>query len=207
MQALSQGDQDLSEGRLVQASNMYKSSLNHARSCCWRYDERDLMVNSEPFPDLNAVQTIANLKVRLQARIASVYLESGMLRMARIYTERALDPRRPFDHRGNKVYSLDIQPWQGVVYAEVLHMAAQIRYIQGNVWEAKEHLWEAGQLVPLTDEQLSTHDAWQIQADALRQRYEIQKQAKELGFKKQNKKTEGIDKRSLVCTERMLTIS
>lgn len=206
MRDFSQGDQDLSEGRLLQANQLYKSALNHVRSCCWRYDEHDLIINSEPFPGLKAVQAIANLKVRLQARIASVYLKSGMLRMARIYTERALDPRRPY-RRGWKEYSLDLQPWQGVVYAEVLHVAAHIRYIQGNVWEAKEHLWEAGQLVPLNDEQQSTHDAWQIQADALSQRYKDQEQRKKLGFKKQNKKTEGMDKSSLLCTERRLTHS
>ena len=206
MRDFSQGDQYLSEGRLLQANNMYKSSLNHVGSCCWRYNERDLITNSKPFPDLTAMQAIANLKVRLQARIASVYLRSGMLRMARIYTERALDPRRPYE-RGWKVYSLDIEPWEGIVYAEVLHVAAQIRYIQGNVWEAKQQLREAAQLVPLSKEQQSTHKAWRIHADALDQRYKDREQAKKLLYQKQNKQTEGIDRSSLVYKQKRLTHS
>lgn len=208
MRALSQGDGEVNEDRLLQANQKYKSALTYTRSCCWWYDERNLIMNGGPFPGLKAVEAMANLKVRLQARIALVYLKRGMLRMARIYTERALDPRRPYDHRHNKLYSLDIEPWQGVVYAEVLHVAAQIRYIQGNVWEAKEDLSEAGQLVPLNEEQQSRYEAWQIRADILSQRRDDKEQARNLRSEKENEKTEGIetpDRKTLVSERRRLT--
>lgn len=193
MEALSQGDEQVSKGRLRQSNQGYKAALNYVRSCFWRYDERDFIMNSGPFPKLEAIQVMANLQVRLQARIASVYLESGKLRMARIYTERALDPRRRYDHRQHKLYySLDLQPWQKVVYAEVLHVAAKVRYIQGHAGEAEQRLSEAGELVPLNEEQQSRYEAWQTRAVILYDRQTKSMQAKRLLSEKQDEMAEGI---------------
>lgn len=192
MQDLVQGDKDVNEGRLLHANQMYKSALNHARSCCWQYEEDSIILNDGPFPGFEPSRVLANLEVRLQARIASVYLKNGMMRMARIYTERAMDPRRPYDDRHNKEYTLDIEPWERVVYAEVLHVAAQIRYIQGNVWEAIGHMDDAKEWVPLNEKQKFTYEMWQARAKVLGERRDRKKRAEDLNREKHAKKTEGI---------------
>ena len=205
MQALVRGDKDFGKGQLLQANELYKSALNHVRCCCWRYDEDDMILDDGPFPGFEAYQVLSNLEVRLRARIASVYLKDGMVRMARIYTERAMDPRRPYDGRGNKEYTLDIEPWEGVVYAEVLHVAAHIRYIQGNAWEAMGHLDDAREYVPLNEEQQSTYEAWQARANVLDERRKKKQRAREMQQEKHMKKTEGIEtpaRNSLVYMKR-----
>ncbi|CAF9922819.1 MAG: hypothetical protein ALECFALPRED_002234 [Alectoria fallacina] len=209
MVSLNQADDQASKGQLVQANQGYKKALSFLRSCCWRYDEREFVMKSGPFPRLEAEQSIKNFVVRLQARIAAVYLESGKLRMARVYTERALDPRRPYDDRHNKEYCLDIEPWEGVAYAEVLHVAAKISYRHGGVYQATADLQDAGQLVPLTEEQEFRLEAWQNHSDSLRDRYTKRIEARRLQSQKQEEKTEGIDtpdQNSLVPGKRRLTL-
>ena len=189
---LEQADERASKGQLRQANLEYKAALSLIRSCCWRYQEREIVMDSGPFPGLEALHVIYNLVVRLQARIAEVYLRSESLRMARIYTERALDPRRPYDDRHNKMYSLDIQPWQGVVFAEVLDVAAKISYTHGDVYEATLSLKEAGRLVPFNEEQQSRYEAWEIHAERLRVRRASREERKRLQRQKQIVKAEGI---------------
>lgn len=191
--ALNQSDEQVSKGHPSGARLGYKIALSCVRSCCWQYDERDFTLGSGTFLGLMAFQAMSNLKVRLQGRIAASYFASGMMRMARIYTERALDPRRPYDRRHNKMYSpLDIEPWEHEVYAEVLDLAAQIRYAQGNVWEAMGQLGEAGELRPLDQEQKSRYEAWQKRADWLQTRRANQQEARERQLQKQNENNEGI---------------
>lgn len=197
MGLLGQGDELVSENRLPQANSDYKAALSYARSCSWFYDERDLIVESEPFPGLTATQVLSNLEVRLLARIASVYLESGMQRMARIYTERALDPRRPYD-RGWKVYDVDIEPWEGVVYAEVLHVAARNSYTYRKVWEAVGHLRDARKLVPLNEEQKSRLEAWQNHGNDLFEKRARREEGKRLCLEKRDEKTEGNEQNPLI---------
>lgn len=198
--SLNQADEQASKGQLLQANQGYKAALNSIRSCCWRYDEWDFVLDSGPFPGLEAEQIIHNISVRLVARIAAVYLESGKLRMARIYTERALDPRRPYDDRQNKVYSLSIETWESVVYAEVLHVAAKISYAHGDVKEAKEDLETAGQLVPFDEEQESRHKSWQDHANRLQQRNAKRRGARELQSQKRDEKTAGTENSDQIST-------
>ena len=193
MVSLKQADEQASKGQLLQANLCYKAALSFVRSCCWRYYEGDIIMNSGPFPGLTAKQNIDNIVVRLQARIAAVYFESGQLRMARIYTERAIDPCRPFDNRHNKVYKLSIEPWQGAVFAEVLHVAAKISYTHGDVHEARNDLWDAGQLVPFDEEQQSRYEAWHIHSEDLLSRKAKQREARDLQSEQLNEKTEGIE--------------
>ena len=204
MGLLGQGDELVSKGRLLQANLDYKAALSYARSCQWFYDEHGLIMESEPFPGLSAEQVLSNLEVRLQARIASVYLESGMQRMARIYTERALDPRRSYDRRGNKQYDVNVEPWEGVVYAEVLHVAARNSYTYGNVWEAVGHLQDATQFVPLNEEQEAMLEAWQKQGDDLYEKRARRGERKRLCLHKRDEKTEGNEPNSPVPEEEYL---
>ncbi|CAD6594353.1 MAG: hypothetical protein ASARMPREDX12_008700 [Alectoria sarmentosa] len=210
MVSLRQADDQASKGQLLQANQGYKKALSFLRSCCWRYDEQEFVIKSGPFPRLEAEQCIKNFVVRLQARIAAVYLEMGKLRMARVYTERALDPRRPYDDRHNKEYCLDIEPWEGVAYAEVLHVAAKISYAHGGVYQATADLGDAGLLVPLTEEQEARLEAWQNHSNSLRDRYTKREEARKLRSQKQEEKTEGIegpDQNSPVPGKRRLTLS
>ena len=191
--ALHRGDEQVSKGHISSAILEYKKALNYVRSCCWQYDERNFVMLSGPFLGLKAVQAVANLKVRMQGRIAASYLKSGMLKMARIYTERAQDPRRPYDDRHNKMYSpLSVEPWEHVVYSEILHVAAQISYAHGDVWGALESFQEAEELNPLDEEQESMHEVWQKHADVLRTRRAAQQEAREKQYQKRIRENEGI---------------
>ena len=192
MVTLGQGDVQVSRSHLNQAIRTYKVALNYVHSCCWLYEERDIIMDDGPFPGMKAVQVMRNVKVRLQTRIASVYLSIGMTRMARIYTERAMDPRRPYDDRHNKVYSLEIEPWQRVVYAEALHVSAKIWYSYGHVDKAVGELGEAGEYVPLDQEEQCRHEAWEKHADSLRKRHAQQAEAQELQRQRAGEKVEGI---------------
>ena len=209
MTFLDQADEQVSRGQLRQASLGYKAALSLACSCCWRYDEQDFKMNSGPFPGLTTVQNIYNIKVRLQARIAAVYFRSGKLRMARIYIERALDPRRPYDNRSNKLYELYIMPWENVVYAEVLHVAAQISYTQGDVSDAVQALKDARKFAPFNKEQQSRCEAWRDHRKSIRNRNANRAEARRLQSQKRDEKTEGIEtpnENPLVPGNRRLTL-
>lgn len=206
MVSLHQADEQASKGELLQANVCYKIALNLVRSCCWRYHVQEFAMENGPFQGLTTVENIEIIVVRLQARIAAVYFESGKLRMARIYTERALDPRRPYDHRHNKLYSLDIEPWEGAVYAEVLHVAAKISYTHGDVREATRDLEKAGELVPLNEEQKCRLEVWKNHVDSLDMRRAKQREANEMQSQKRNEKIEGIAKSLLISEKRRLTL-
>ena len=167
---LTQGDEQMSEGRFVLAKQHYRQALNYAGSCCWLYGEEDFIIEEGPFPGLTAAEVLANLQVRLQARISLLYLKSGMLRMARIYADRALDDRRVFDDLHN-TYLLDLQPWEGIVYAEVLLVAAEISGTHGRVEYAVRDLEEADSLVPLDQEQRSRYNNWKKDRDRIWEKY------------------------------------
>lgn len=121
-----------------------------------------------------------------------MYLQNGQLRMARIYTERAFDPRRPYD-RGWKQYYLELEPWQEVVYAEVLHVAASLSYIYVDVSEACNSLEEAGKYVPFNEKQKSRHEAWEAHRDRLWERRVNQGKARDLQCEKNIQKAEGME--------------
>ena len=193
MVALKQGDEHINEGQILAANLEYGSALNCVRSCCWRYGERDFIMNSGPFPGLQAEQVMTNLQVRLQTRIAALFLNSGKLRMARIYTERSLDSRRRYD-RAHKMYypdELDIEPWEHVVFAEVLHISANINYVHGAVRAAVADLREAGVLQPLNDEQKSRYTMWEEHAARISTRCENRLEAEKVQRRKRNEKAEG----------------
>lgn len=203
MVALKQGDEHIIEGQVSAAKRKYGSALSYVRSCCWHYDERDFIVNSGPFPGLQAVQVMTNLQLRIQARLAASFLNNGMLRMARIYTERSLDSRRRYD-RGWKTYSpteLDIEPWENVVFAEILHVSANINYAHGAVWDALADLWEAGQLEPLDDEQHSKYEIWEEHEARLRTRRTNRLEAQKLQRRKRIEKAEGNENPSSAILE------
>lgn len=190
--SLEQADEQASKDQLRQANLGYKAALSFIRSCCWQLQEGDFIMIDGPFPGLKVRDVVTNLEVRLQARIAAVYYKSNKLRMARIYTERALDPRRTYD-RGNKIYHvLDIQPWEHVVYAEVLHVAAMTSYTNGNVLEAICTLSQARKYIPFDEEQKSRSEAWQAHADKLQAMHVKRSQATERHLKKRNDKAQGM---------------
>ena len=197
--SLDRGDKQVEHNLPFHAIQEYKAALNHVRSCCWLYEERHFLMEDGPFPNLSAAQTTHNLKVRLLARIASVYRNLGMLRMARIYTERAFDPRRPLDDRANKLYCLKLEPWQKVVYAEVLRVSAKIRYQYGHISEALNQIREAGEYTALNEEQKERLEAWQAHGDSLRDRHAKRDEAKDLQRKKQGEKVEGNRTLSKSC--------
>ncbi len=167
-EALSGGDEKVRQNCPFQGLQKYKIALNHTLSCCWLYDERNWILLSAPFPGMKFEQVLRNLRVRLQARIASVYFNIGMFRMARIYTERALNPCRPYYDGNWKDYdleSLELQPWQHVVFAEVLHVSAQNLYRDGKVSQAIAAVQQANRYVPINKEQQCRLELWQERAD------------------------------------------
>ena len=183
---LGQGDEQVRQDLTVDAINKYKTALNHVRSCCWVYYEQATVMDSGPFPGLMAKPAMRNLKVRLLARIASTYFQNGMLRMARIYIERALDP-----HGYHKLHQLKRRLWQHVVYAEVLHASAQIWYANGHVSNAIRDLRNAQKYVELNEEQQCLLEAWQKHEDRLSERRAKKDQARETQLQKEGLKTEG----------------
>ena len=189
--SLEQADKQAREGKLRQANLGYKAALSLIRSCCWQHQESDFVMIDGPFPGLTVYRVVDNIEVRLQARIATVYYKINELRLARIYTERALDPRRPYGPLDKIYYTLDIEPWEGIVYAEVLHVAAMISYTHGNVREANYILSQAGKYVPFDEEQKSRGEAWQAHADKLRAIHVKKAEARERRLEKQHEKAEG----------------
>ncbi len=192
MDVLDLADQQADKGQFRCANLGYKAAFSCIHTCYWQWEEHDFILDSGPFPGLQTFQVVENISVRLHARIAAVYLESGQLRMARIYTERALDPRRRFDHRGNKEREIVVEPWEEIAYAEVLHVAAKISYTHGDVWEAICDLKTAGHFDPLNEEQESRKNAWQAHID---RRWARQMHAWETTDKRtetRNKNAEGI---------------
>ena len=193
-QSLSQADELVSHNRSVDAIREYKAALNSVRCCSWLQMEDQTPVTNGPFLGLEAGQAMHNLKVRFHARIASLYLKSGQLRMARIYVERALDPWRGSDDRGWKDYDLRIDTWQNAVFAEVLDVSAEIHFRHDNVWKAIDVLGEATTYsgLPLNDDQQRRVEVWQKRADVLMDRYAKKEATKRLQQQRQNEKNEGI---------------
>ena len=188
--SLEHADEEVRKGQMTQANVRYKATLSLIESCCYGNDEGQQVLDNGPFPGLAVRQVVPNIAVRLHARIAGVYFESGKMRMARIYSERALDSRRRYD-RGWKVKDIEVEPWEGVVYAEVLHVAAQISYSHGGVREATINIRDAAELVPLNQEQEFRYKAWQSQVDKLYRRSSDRYRAKNRQSEKQDEKSEG----------------
>ena len=111
--SLKQADEQASRSQLRHANLGYKATLSLLRSCYWHHQEKDFIMSDGPFPGLEAHKVVDNFVVRLQARIAAVYYKINQLRMARIYTRRAMD-RRLRDHPRGR---LDIEAWEHTVYA------------------------------------------------------------------------------------------
>lgn len=199
MLSLDRADEQASKGHFTKANLLYKAALSSIRSvrpCKRRYWEEAYIMDDGPFPGLTEFKTISNFVVRLQARIASVYFQTGKLRMARIYTERALDPPRPYDHRYNKEDYVVTEEWEGVVYAEVLHVAAKISYANHNIYEAVYALDQANKCVPFDEEQECQYGVWESQRISLYTKKEPQKMQREearmIQSQKENEKIEGI---------------
>ena len=189
---LGRGDEQVRQDRPVDAINIYKTALNLVHSCCWLYRERAFVMDSGPFPGLDAQQTIYNLKVRLLARIASTYFQIRMLRMARIYVERALNPHHSLDEESHRLYRLEDRPWQQVVYAEVLNVSAHIWYAYGRVGEAIGDLRNAQEYMELNEGQQCTLEAWQKHGDKIYERRTKKRDAREIMAQKAGLKTEGM---------------
>ena len=189
-------DELVSKRHFTKANLLYKAALSSIRSCKRPWRRNPTIMADGPFPGLTTFEAISNIVVRLQGRIASVYFQTGQLRMARIYTERALDPRRPVDHRYHKQTNIHTVDWEGVVYAEVLHVAAKISYANHNIDEALYALDLAYICVPLDEERDRQYEAWNSQSMRLQtkkeQRYEKRKEAEEIQCRKEDEKIEGI---------------
>lgn len=165
--SLNEADEKASKGRLRQAIFGYKAALSVIRSYSWRRQEWEVVTDSGPFPGMQIIQVTKNLMARLQARIAVVYSNINRHRMVRIYIDRTLHTYRLDHQRDEKIYNLYIEPWQRVVFAELLHVAAMNSYMHGDVYGAKESLWKAGVFVPFDQEQASRYETWRAHADRL----------------------------------------
>ena len=196
MVSLDRADEQVSKGHFTKANLIYKSALSSIRSCKWPYRRGAYIMDDGPFPGLTSFKTVSNLVVRLQARIASVYLQTGQLRMARIYTERALDPRKAYDDRFNKQDYIETEKWEGAVYAEVLHVAANISYANNDVGKALYDLRQASARAPFDEEQAIQYKIWESQCNerrAKKEQREVQREeACSIYSRKENEKIEGI---------------
>ena len=189
-------DDLVSKRHFTKAKLLYKAALSSIRSCRWPRRRNPIIMADGPFPGLSDGENISNIVVRLQGRIASVYFQTGQLRMARIYTERALDPRRPYDHRYHKQTNINTEDWEGIVYAEVLHVAAKISYANHNLDEALYALDQAEECAPFDKEQECQYEVWKSQSMRLdtkrEQRFKQREEAKEIRSRKEDEKIEGI---------------
>ena len=196
MLSLDRADEQVSRGHFTKAILIYKAALSSIRSCKRPWRRNPTFMADGPFPGILAFEVISNIVVRLQGRIASVYFQTGQLRMARIYTERALDPRRAYDRRYNKQDYIETEEWEGVVYAEVLHVAAKISYANNNIGKALYELSQANKCAPFDEEQESQHRIWESQWNERcaknTQREGQRKEAKNIYSRKENEKIEGI---------------
>ena len=191
MLSLDRADEQLSKGHFRKANILYKAALSSIRSCKRPLTRNPTFIADGPFSGLTPFGAISNIVVRLQGRIASVYFQTGQLRMARIYTERALDPRRPY-----KETHIETEDWEGVVYAEVLRVAARISYANHNIDEALDALHQAHVCVPLDEEIDRQYEVWNNQSMELQpkreERRRKRKEAKEIHSRKEDEKIEGI---------------
>ena len=204
MLSLDRADEQVSKGHFRKASILYKTALSSIRPWKRPYWEEAKIMADGPFPGLTSFETVSNLVVRLQARIASVYLQTGQLRMARIYTERALDPRRAYDHRHNKQRYIETEEWEGVVYAEVFHVAAKVSYASNHIGKALYELSQAHDCAPFGEEQESRYGFWKSQWNERcakkEQREEQRKEANSIYSRKENEKIEGIITRRVLSS-------
>ena len=146
-----------------------------------------------PFPTLTAEQAKHNIKVRLLARIASACLNSGMLRMARIYVERALYPRRVYDHRFQIINPAELPNREKTVYAEVLHVSARVYYAHGHVREAIGDMSQAQEYRSPHEEEKSRLEAWEKRHIYLLEKAEKRTKSRDLQRQKEGRNTEGIE--------------
>lgn len=191
--SLNEADNQASKGQPRQAILDYKAAISVVRSCSWRYDEREVVTDGGPFPGMKANQVTQNLVVRLQARIAAVYLNINRPRMVRIYIDRALQTYGLHRRREEELYHLHIEPWQQVVFAEVLHVAAMNSYMHGDVYKAKETLWKASEFVPLDGEQTSRYNTWRAHADWLEARRAKRDEVRSSQRQRYAKKLQGME--------------
>ena len=174
------------------ASDLYKKALNYVHLChClwfWDFEEREIVVDNGPFCGLKAEQAMFNLQIRLLARIASIYLKARKLRMARIYTERALELRRGW----GEFYPELHDPSEKPVFAEVLHLSAEIYYLHGDVHRAAQDLDKAGTYLPLQEEEQCRLEAWRKESARLEERRKKRAEAATLQRQEKEAKSEGI---------------
>ena len=189
MLSVSQADQLVSRDHPHDAIQEYKAALNSVRSCCWLYREFDVPMTTT---GLTMNQVMENLNVKLHAQIASNYFKIGEHRMARIYVERALDPRRGYDDRFNKTYELELEPWQYAVYAEVLHVSAEINFSHGKVGDANGETREADGFVPLNEDQRRISEVYRKRADELCDRLAKRVEMIDLQYQRRKEKAHGI---------------
>ena len=189
---LGQGDEQVDQNHPIDAINLYKTALNSVRSCCWMYDEEYFIMDSGPFPGLRAKYAMRNVKVRLLARTASAYFQTGMLRMARIYVERVLNPRHVLDYDYYAMHQLYLASWHHAVYAEVLHVSAQISYAHGHVKRAVAHFGSSQNYVELDEEQQRTLELWKRHEDELKERHAKKVKAEKIQAKKEGSNTESM---------------
>lgn len=110
--ALNEADEQASKGQLRQPLFGYKAALSVIRSYDWRREERRIVTDSGPFPGMQRNQVTQNLEVRLQARIAAVYLNINRPRMVRIYINRALRTCQLLGQGIAGISHLYVEPWQ-----------------------------------------------------------------------------------------------
>ena len=191
---LGDGDDQVSKSQYMSGIMKYKLGLTYAHSCRWLYDEYDHIMDGGPFSELSAKQAMSNLEVRLTARIARAYFLAKLMRMARMYTDRAVSSHPSWrGWRGNGRYSISVQPWEGDVYAEVLHVAAELGYTDGHLCVAVELLEDAGKLASLSEEQKSKLRSYKDRALCLSKRSEKRARARKAQTEREDEKTKGID--------------
>ena len=191
MMCSSEADELLGQGFAIDAIGKYKSALNCVRSSRWRHDFRRFAVDSGSLAGLSAEQPICSLKVRLLARIALTYFDSGRMRMARIYVARAIGSYSVLFGYA-KLRKLGYRPWEPDVFAEVLHVSAQIWYACGHVEDAVGDLCRARGYVELNEEQQRRLEVWQKQNSRLRERREKKAKSRDLQLQQEARKVESM---------------
>ena len=193
MACLEQADEQACKDQLRDANLRYKAAFGLIHSCCWQHQEHYFIMSDGPFPGLEVCKVVKNIEVRLQARIAAVHYKANELRMARVYTERALGPRRSYIGQGSSYCALDIQPWEHILYAEVLYVAAMLNHTYGNIYRATQSLSQACNFAPFDEEHRSRLEIWKTRADRLTARHVEKWEARTKQFNERNQKSEGMN--------------
>lgn len=151
---LDHGDSAFREGNLKMANSEYRLAVSIIQSIklgnYWDDDFREVVARGR-YRGIWTGLARNDASVRLHTLIADLYLQSGDLRLARVYVERLYRPLyncvSPRSHKQKFPLRLPRHS-NTATYGDLLLVAARISLACGNDGQASGELWEASRLDP-----------------------------------------------------------